>query len=243
MLTFRQFLDEGINDAGIMKAIFIIGLPGAGKSYTIKQLKGTISPKIVNTDKAAEFLSSKWGKEIRSSNWEDFKDTAHRITGNMLLNYIDGMLPLFIDGTSNDVSNLLHRIGILESLGYDVGVIFVHASLDTAIRRAEERAKLMGRHVDIDFIKHVDKQNHENAAYLKSKISFFKEIKNDVDELDDAGMTEAFKRVQNFFSTPVENPIGKRTVDKMNADKLKYLSQGIVDRNVLMKKIEGWYKS
>ena len=35
-MSFEQFLlNESINDKGILKAIFIVGLPGAGKSYTV----------------------------------------------------------------------------------------------------------------------------------------------------------------------------------------------------------------
>lgn len=241
--TFKQFISEGINDKGIFKAIFVIGLPGAGKSYTIKQLKGPISPKIVNTDIAAEFLASKWKKEIKSETWHEFKDSAHRVTKNSLAQYLNGMLPLFIDGTSNDVSNILHRIGILESLGYDVGVVFVHTSLDTAMKRAEERAKKTGRHVDAEFIRAVDSRNKENARYLKSKVSFFRQIENDSDGLDDSQMVAAFKATQQFFDSPVRNPIGKRTLEQMRANQQKYLAPDVVPTEVLAKKIEGWYKS
>ena len=59
-MNFEEFLlNESINDKGILKAIFVVGLPGAGKSYTISNLKGQISPKIVNTDVALEFLSKR----------------------------------------------------------------------------------------------------------------------------------------------------------------------------------------
>ena len=58
MPTFKQFISESINDKGIFKAVFVIGLPGAGKSYTVSQLRGSVSPKVVNTDIAAEFWAS-----------------------------------------------------------------------------------------------------------------------------------------------------------------------------------------
>lgn len=243
MVTFKQFISESINDKGILKAIFVIGLPGAGKSYTVGQLKGSISPKVVNTDKSSEFLSTKWGKKISSANWLDYKDTAQRMSKNMLQNYINSMLPLFIDGTSNDVSNILHRIGILESLGYDVGIVFVHANLETAKRRAKERAAKIGREVDEEFIEAVDKQNKENAGYLKSKVSFFKDVENDSDGLNDKEMVEAFRRVQEFFNQPVDNPVGKRYVEELKEKKLKYLSPELLQQEVLEKKVDGWYKS
>lgn len=243
MLTFKQFVSEGINDKGLLKAIFVVGLPGAGKSYTIGQIKGPISPKVVNTDKSSEFLSSKWKKEINSESWSEFQDKSHKMTYLMLESYINGMLPLFVDGTSNDISNILHRIGILESVGYDVGVVFVQASLETSLRRAKERAEKIGRHVDEDFIKQVYERNKENASYLKSKVSFFKTVENDSDGLDDKEMMEAFKKVQDFFNRPVSNPVGKRTIQQLKDNGEKYLSPSILPPDVLSKKITGWYKS
>lgn len=244
MKTFKQFISESVNDKGIFKAIFVIGLPGAGKSYTVKQLKGNIAPKVVNTDTAAEFLSSKWHKQISSDTWDEFRDTAHRITKTALLNYLDGMLPLFIDGTSNDVSNILHRMGILESLGYDVGVVFVKASIERATTRAAARGSSTGRIVDEIFIQQVQKRNQENASYLKSKVSFFKEIDNNGDDiLDNEEMNQAFSRVQGFFTRPVQNPVGKRILNQLAETGRKYLSPEIVSRDVLSNKIAGWYKT
>lgn len=243
MITFKQFVSESINDSGILKAIFVIGMPGAGKSYTITQLKGTITPKVVNSDKSSEFLSRKWGKEIKTDNWLEYKDTTHRMTSTMLLNYVNGMLPLFIDGTSNDVSNILNRIGILESLGYDVGVVFINSSLETAKRRASKRAEEIGRHIDIDFIESVNKENKENASYLKSKVSFFKEIDNDSDYLDNKEMSKAFKAVQGFFNEPVKNPVGKRIISELSNSKTKYLIPEIISNENLEKKCEAWYRS
>lgn len=244
MITFKQFVSESINDKGILKAIFVIGLPGAGKSYTVSKLQGTVSPRIVNTDKASEFLSIKWKKPISSENWNDYKDTATRITKSLLTGYIDGMLPLFVDGTSNDVSNILHRIGILESIGYDVGVVFVNTSLEVAKQRATDRAAKINRHVDMDFIEQVHLKNKENAAYLKSKVSYFKEVDNNGDNvITDKELYAAFKTTQSFFNAPVVNPVGRRTLDKMKEQKQKYLSPNILSKDVLSNKIDGWYKT
>ena len=65
MKTFKEFLNEGINDKGLYKAVFLGGTPGSGKSYVQKQVKdGTIEPRIVNTDKFIEFLANKRNIDI-----------------------------------------------------------------------------------------------------------------------------------------------------------------------------------
>lgn len=243
MTTFKQFMAESLEDKGTFKAIFIVGIPGAGKSYTSKQLKGTVSPVIVNTDRATEYLTKKLGKESNSENWADFKDSAHRITTTALSGYLNGVLPLFIDGTSNDASNILSRAGILESLGYDVGMIFVSAPLDVALKRVKERAKTTNRDVGEDFVRKVHAQSEENRSYFKSKFSFYKEINNFDDLLDDEAMNDAFKKVQEFYNKPLENPVGKRIKEKMIESKSKYLVPEILTKEALAKKLDGWYRN
>lgn len=243
MKTFREFLNESIVDKGILKAIFVVGIPGAGKSYTIKQLKGHISPLVVNTDKATEFISKMTGKPANTLTWLSMKDDAQRITKSQLFHYLNGMLPLFVDGTSNDVSNVLHRAGILESLGYDVGMIFVNTPLKTALKRAEERAKQINRTVDEDFIKRTYEISQENKEYFKGKFSFFEEINNDEDELTDDIILKAFKKVNKFYASEIDNPVGNRTIQKLKDKNEKYLIPSMFSKETLQKKADGWYKS
>lgn len=241
-MKFEQFLNESINDEGIFKAVFVVGIPGAGKSYTTSKLKGKIQPRIVNTDKALEFLSKKKGIEANSETWKTiFGDDTKRITKNMLYNYLNGCLPLFIDGTSSDASNVLSRAGILESLGYDVGMIFVETNIDIAISRAEERSKDIGRSVSTNFIKKVYEESELNKEYFKSKFSFFKSFKND-GEFNDEFLKKLYNSVQTFFEEDVKNPIGKRNINKMKEGGLKYIDEGIFEKEVLNTKITNWYK-
>ena len=242
-VTFKSFLNESINDKGLFKAVFVIGLPGSGKSYTTKRLSGVISPKIINTDRAVEFISNKKQIISTSQNWDsDFKDVTTRITLETLKNYINGMLPLFIDGTSNNLSNIQHRIGILESLGYDVGIIHIKVDLDTALRRIEARNDNIKRHVDVDFVKKVFSQDEENAKYLMAKVDFSKSIDNTQNILDDVMMKKVFTSTQNFFTSKIVNPIGTRSLEILQKSNTKYLVPEVINENILNKKLEGWYK-
>ena len=244
MITFRQFLDEGINDKGILKAVFVVGIPGAGKSYTIKQLTGAIAPKVVNTDRATEFLSKKLDIPSNDTTWKAvFRDSSRKITVSALFGYLNGMLPLFVDGTSNDVSNILGRAGLLESIGYDVGMVFINTNLDVAKERAAKRGAEIDRHVNQDFIEKVHALSAENKEYFKGKFSFFTEVNNNPGELDDAAILQIYKKVAGFYEEPVHNPVGKRTLEKLTASKEKYLVPSIFDKEDLEKKVTGWYRS
>ena len=71
MVNLKQLLTEGVFDKGILKAVFMAGGPGSGKSYVASQLFG-IPKKInvsvsglksVNSDTEFEFLLKKYGFE------------------------------------------------------------------------------------------------------------------------------------------------------------------------------------
>ena len=63
-----MIIKEGINDPGILKAIFLAGGPGSGKTWVAKGLFGIpervnvsqTGMKMVNTDKELNFLLKKY---------------------------------------------------------------------------------------------------------------------------------------------------------------------------------------
>ena len=242
MITFKQFIDESVNDKGILKAVFVVGIPGAGKSYTIKQLSGQITPKVVNSDKATEFLSKKFGIASNDETWKTFfSDRTKPMTMNLLANYLNGMLPLFVDGTSNNTGRILSRVGILESIGYDVGMVFINTKLDAAKERAAKRATEIDRHVSTDFIDKVHAEAEENREYYRGKFDFFKEVNNNPGELDDAAIMKIYRQVAGFYSQPVNNPVGRRLLEKLQAANEKYLVSTIFSKDDLDKKVATWF--
>lgn len=241
-MSFQEFLNESINDRGLFKAVFVIGPPGSGKSYTLSKLTGNIEPRVINTDIALEFLSKKLSIPATSENWRPvFRDTTKRMTSAKLFSYLDGMLPLFIDGTSNNTSNILQRAGILESLGYDVAMIFVDTDIETAKKRAKERALKINREVDEEFIEKVYKASAVNKEYFKKKFTTFFEIKNNDGELTDEIILNAYRKVQSFYTSPLNNPIGVANIEKIKGENQKYLTPSIVSKEKLENKISTWY--
>ena len=69
MINLKQLLTEGVFDKGILKAVFMAGGPGSGKSYVASQIFGipkkiNVSAsglKTVNSDTEFEFLLKKYG--------------------------------------------------------------------------------------------------------------------------------------------------------------------------------------
>ena len=71
MVKLKQLLEEGVFDKGILKAVFMAGGPGSGKSYVAGEIFGipkkvnvSVSGlKTVNSDTEFEFLLKKYGFE------------------------------------------------------------------------------------------------------------------------------------------------------------------------------------
>lgn len=233
-------LFESIEDKGIFKACFVLGTPGAGKTYTISQINdGALQPKIVNTDRYLEFLAKKREIDLSSKvNQRAILDDAMKISKTALQNYINGVLPLFVDSTSSNTGAVLRRIGILNGFGYDIAMIHVKTDLETAIQRARQRE----RKVDEDFIIKSFEIAEENVNYLKNRADYFFEVDNNDGQLTDNAILSAYRKTSNFFNSPISNPNGKEYYQKMRSNNWKYLTPNIFTEQQLDRFLSSWYK-
>ena len=54
MIGFQSFVQEGVFDPGIFKAIFLAGGPGSGKSYVAGKTTCGLGLKLINSDDTLE---------------------------------------------------------------------------------------------------------------------------------------------------------------------------------------------
>lgn len=240
MLDLLNVLNESINDKGIFKVVFMAGSPGAGKSYTLRQINdGAINPRVVNTDKFIEHLVDKQGLNIGDVNDQvKVLDHAKQLTQQQFTHYLDGMLPLFIDSTSSDVESTTRRMKMLTNLGYDVAMVWVESDISKSLGRIAKR----DRKVNFNFIKRVEDNSNRNKAFFKSKLGDkFIEIRNNEDDISDETIRQAYKKSYRFFTGSVENPVGQRLIRRMVDDGAKYLSPRYVSEHTLKRITNGWY--
>jgi len=218
MIKLKSIIEEGIitesiYDKGVYKCIFFAGIPGSGKSYTSQKiLGGTISPRVVNFDKYAEFI----GKTKMSKDYDvgrndfPFIDKTKIMTVKQLALYINGMLPLMVDSTSNKMNRVLMRNGILKQFGYDTGMVWINTDLNKALERIKQR----NRSVPEEYVKDVHESLKQNIPYYKNEFNnFFIEINNNDGELNDMVLKAASKKCDSFFGSPINNPIGVRNIE------------------------------
>jgi len=233
-MRLKSYLNESINDKGILKACFMSGFPGSGKSYVVSRIKsGQIEPRIVNIDKIVEFLGY-----LKVSDWPIIQDKVRHCTKKQLVSYINSLLPMWVDGTCSKPSSTMRRDGILKSVGYDTAMIWIDTTLETAIERSKRRE----REVSEDVIKKMYERLQGVKSYYAKEFRHFVEIPNDVDELNDKLILQAYNNMTNYFSSPVKNPIGIRIIRRMIENGWKYLSEtDEYNMEGISKLVNGWW--
>lgn len=235
-----QMVQESINDKSLLKAIFIAGIPAAGKSYTVSQIQdGALPLQLINTDNMIEFFHRKGLIDMSVKDQQrQVLDKAKKSTKEALYHSINGVLPLIIDSTSSNETNVIRRKGLLQSLGYDVSMVFVNVDVETAVSRAAQRE----RTVDEQFIRRSHEIAEENKEYFKGEFSNFIELTNNGSEIDNATISQAVRAVSGWLSSPVKNPSGRRLLEKMKQQNIKYLAPDIMPEQELRSAVESWYR-
>ena len=140
-------IDEGINDPGIFKAVVLAGGPGSGKSFVAQKLGlKTLGLVVVNSDLFFVQMMKRKGLSLKmpASETEDrevARLAAKASTDRRLKNLVEARMGVLIDSTSGDQKKTEKIIKMLKKAGYDVKVIFIQTSLDTALRRNKERSR------------------------------------------------------------------------------------------------------
>lgn len=147
-LRNEESLNEGINDPGIFKAVFLAGGPGSGKSFIVGRTALTsFGMRVVNSDPAFERALDKAGldkgnpDDIFSDLGQQVRGKAKALTAMQQAGYMKGRLGLVIDGTGKDYDKIKKQKDKLEAMGYETAMIFVNTDLDTALNRNRLRAR------------------------------------------------------------------------------------------------------
>lgn len=227
--TFESFLNEGYNDPGILKAFFMAGGPGSGKSYVATELfdfpKGAPSSvsyatglKLVNNDNAFEkmmkdagFEASKLADYAKDPEvWAEVMNVRNRakgITKRMQDNYIAGRLGQVIDGTGKDYDKIRGHKQLYQDLGYDTYMIFVNTSLDVALERNRQRE----RKLEDGMVKKMWEEVQNNLGRFQKLFGAENMLIVDNSSYDNGSiLDQAEKAINKKLRDAVKNPLGKR---------------------------------
>ena len=212
MKTFHE-LQEGQQDPNILKAFFLAGGPGSGKSYVVRRTTGGTGLKTVNSDDQFEFMLKKAGLSLKMPESEKeprdaVRARAKEMTAKKKGNYLDGRLGLIIDGTGRDYDKIAKEATQLQQLGYDTYMIFVTTSLDVALERNAMRPRSIPEKI-------VTKSWRDVQQNLGKFSQFFRQGLVIVDN-NDAGedvFVQVFKQIRGLLRRPVKSPQAKQWVE------------------------------
>ena len=221
--TFSTFLNEGVYDRAVLKAFFMAGGPGSGKSFVAD---ASVSPKraglkMVNSDELFEkaLRKANMTTDIGSLDTEDYKyamelrDKAKAITNRRKDLYIKAKLGLLLDGTGHDYQSIKKQVDLLKEIGYDVYMVFVNTSKDVALQRNQERERKIPENIVIDRWQAVQ-ENIGKFQNLFGSTNFIVVDNNDVKEEGKRLLKRTFVKVDKLIDKPLRNPTGKRWIAK-----------------------------
>jgi len=142
-------LDEGVNDPGIFKAIILAGGPGSGKTVVARALGlASMGLRVVNSDMYFVHLMKRKGLSLKMpANEFEAREAARyaskAVTDKRLESLINARLGVIVDSTSGDINKSKRIITMLKNSGYDVKVIFIETTLETAKARNKTRSRTL----------------------------------------------------------------------------------------------------
>ena len=230
-----QMIEEGINDPGILKAFFMAGGPGSGKSFVANELfgfpKGATSSvsyatglKLVNNDNAFEAGLKKAGLDVGklaqyNSNpdlWKevmDIRGKAKKLTKTMQDNYLTGRLGQVVDGTGKDYDKIKGHRQLYKDLGYDTYMVFVNTSLEVALERNQQR----DRKLPDDMVAYMWQEVQNNLGKFQKLFGSDKMIIVDNSSYgNDDLLDQIEKEINKRLRKPVQNPNGKKWMKEMS---------------------------
>ncbi len=238
--TFESFVNEGINDPGILKAFFMAGGPGSGKSYVAAELfalpkDGQLASvsydnglKLVNSDANFEVLLKRAGidmaelmdfKDSDPEKWAEamaIRDKAKKLTKQTKDMYLIGKLGLIIDGTGKNYGKIENQVKELRELGYDCYMVFVNTSKEIAIERNNNRP----RKLPIDMVAQMWQEVQENIGKFQGLFKSKRFAIVDNSKYGENATTKAVgKEIRKFMKLPVSNPVGKQWIKQQKQRK------------------------
>ena len=227
MLSLKTFLDEGVFDPSIFKAIFLAGGPGSGKSYIAGKTTVGMGLKLVNSDETLERLLKKHNVPLdfstmspdQTAKKDMLRTRAKELTfGQMkvkafkgkgaLDHYIHGRLGLVIDGTGKDFDDIHRQASYLKKMGYDTYMIFVNTSEQVAQQRNLERPRKLRPEKVKEFWLSVQQNIGKFQAYFRP--SNFIVVDNN--KAGEDVFKQVSKRIRKLVNKKVTNPIAQQWI-------------------------------
>ena len=220
MYSFKEFkeqaqLDEGVNDPGIFKAVFLAGGPGSGKSFVVgKTALQALGLKLINSDPAFEQGLKKAGlttepDDIASAQGQAVRAGAKAITGKKMQLALKGRLGLVVDGTGKDFNKIKSQVDEIRKLGYDVAMVFVNTDLETAKERNQKRDRSLPDEMVEKMWKDVQKNIGKFQNLFRQQMII---VDNSTGSNIEGATLEAYKDIQKWVTKDPKSAVAQKWI-------------------------------
>lgn len=214
-LSDPELITEGIYDTGILKAVFIAGAGGSGKTKVAREMFGGSAFKFIDADRHLErFLKLADVPLSQAGTRYDLFLKARDLRNVELENYAKRRLGLVIDSTGWAYGRVAEPVQRLRALGYDCYMVVVATSLETALKRNKERGEAGGRSVPDNYVRDAWEGLNYNIRNYRALFGkkFFFEINNDAARSDAEWSSDVAPQLTKLASKltgkPLSNPVG-----------------------------------
>lgn len=213
-------IGEGLDDPYILKAVFVVGAGGSGKSTIADEMFGGRGLKRIDQDAHLERITLAKGKTLADVgvSYTDFKK-AQGLARKERDQYASRRLGLVIDATGWEYRRVAEPMKRLrDEFGYDCTMVFVTTSLDTAFDRNDARGDSGGRKVPDHAIARAHKGVHANLLAYRKLFGRGNLIvvKNDEDlspeEWQSSIAPELYRIGSKLLDRPLKNTVGRKWV-------------------------------
>jgi len=230
-------LIEGVYDPGILKAVFMAGGVGSGKTKVARAVLGIPDSlnfsysgiKFIDSDAAyTKFLKQAgYGTKLDKMSKKEFewlsgytndpnspRNKAKEVVKKMFAIYTKGRLGVLIDGTSKNPMKIGKLKKVLEDMGYDTHLLFINTSLEKAMERNKKRARTLPDDVVIESWHIVQ----GNLGTLQGIFGGNMLIINNTEDVEKGKFLKLSSHVQKeinrLFHSPIKNYKGRQWIDR-----------------------------
>lgn len=216
---FKQYLNEGVSDPNILKAVFLIGAGGSGKTFFSQIMFAGTGLKLVGSDEILIPLAKQNNIDLKKDVGTDFVQNVLRpkakiLNRNRIGLLLAGRLGMIVDGTGENYAKVEQLKTQFESLGYDTSLVIVNTPLESALKNNATRDRVIPPEVIVqDWHKVQHNMNRYRALFGAS---------NTIEIVNDAAVSpEQIKRwvgphlqkaANKLIGRTLRNPIGKKWV-------------------------------
>jgi predicted ABC-type ATPase len=231
-LTEALGLTEGYRDPQQLKAIFLAGAGGSGKSAVGEEMFAGTGFKVISQDRHLEKFLRESGIPFGEAGWHyNLFTRARDLKKKELRYYAQQRRGVIVDSTGWAFDRIFKPVQRLRANGYDVYMVFVTTSLEKALERNKKRAEAGGRDVPPSYIDDAWRGAHRNLDKYKQlfgKKNFFV-IDNEKDLTPHqwkSVLSPAVSRIaRRIMDAPIKNKKGQAWLAKAKAQAHKRLQE------------------